>query len=67
MKLSDIVGNAGLSIYAEVALLLFLAAFAGIVWWVFRPSARARWKADARMPLDDETPVEPRNPDGRNA
>jgi cbb3-type cytochrome oxidase subunit 3 len=65
VKLSDIVGHAGLSFYAEVALVLFLIAFAGIVWWVFRPAARDRWTRHAQMPLDDERPVDPR-PTGRN-
>ncbi len=53
MKLSDIMGNAGLSIYAEVALVLFLAAFVAIIWWVFRPTARTRWQQDAQLPFDD--------------
>ena len=34
--------------------------FVGIVWWVLRPANRKRWKADARMPLDDEHPQTPR-------
>ncbi|HET9064206.1 MAG TPA: cbb3-type cytochrome c oxidase subunit 3 [Gemmatimonadales bacterium] len=58
--MSDVVGHAGLSGYAIVGLLLFLFAFLAIIAWVFRPSARQRWKQDARMPLDDETPQQPR-------
>ncbi|MHB1328792.1 MAG: cbb3-type cytochrome oxidase subunit 3 [Gemmatimonadales bacterium] len=53
MKLSDIMSNAGLSTYAQIALVLFLIAFVLIVWWVFRPSARSRWRADKMIPLDD--------------
>ncbi len=53
MSLTDLMSGAGLSRYAEVALILFLVAFLGIVWWVFRPSARRRWQEDARLPLDD--------------
>ncbi len=64
MKLSDIMGNAGLSFYAEVALLLFLFAFLGIVWWVFRPSARRRWDQAARLPLDDAPVVAARPAEG---
>lgn len=64
MKLSDIVGNAGLAVYAEIALVLFVLAFLGVVWWVFRPATQARWRADAMMPLDDERPVQPRTPQG---
>jgi cbb3-type cytochrome oxidase subunit 3 len=64
MKLSDIMGNAGLSVYAEVALVLFLAAFLGIVWWVFRPAARRRWDAAARLPLDEAPVVTARSAGG---
>jgi len=53
VKLSDIVGNAGLSAYAQVALVFFLIAFGLIVWWVFRPAARSRWQEDKMIPLDD--------------
>jgi cbb3-type cytochrome oxidase subunit 3 len=61
VKLSDIVGNAGLSIYAQIALVIFFVTFVAIVWWVMHPSTRARWRRDSMMPLDDETPVEPRD------
>lgn len=60
MKLSDIVGNAGLSIYAQIALVIFMAAFVAIIVWVLRPGARDRFRRDAMIPLDDEQPVEPR-------
>lgn len=59
MKLSDIMGHAGLSGYAVVALILFLAAFLGIVWWVLRPAHRRRWEDTARIPLE-EWPTSPR-------
>ena len=61
MKLSDIMANAGLSIYAEVALVLFMLAFLGVVWWVLRRANTARWKRAAQMPLDDVHPQQPRN------
>lgn len=64
MKLSDVVGNSGLSGYAVVALVLFILAFLAIVWWIFRPGASGRYRRDAQMPLDDHTPQEPRNPGG---
>ncbi len=60
MKLSDIMANAGLSIYAEVALVLFMLAFLGIVWWVLRRANTVRWKSAAQMPLDDVHPQQPR-------
>lgn len=61
MSLTDLMSNAGLSSYAEIALILFLASFLGIAWWVFRPSARLRWQAAARLPLDDG-PTAPSSP-----
>lgn len=62
MKLSDVVGNSGLSIYAEIALVIFVLAFLAILVWLFRPGAKERFGRDARIPLDDETPVERRTP-----
>lgn len=62
MKLSDIVGNSGLSIYAQIALVIFVLAFLAILVWLFRPGSKERFRRDAMMPLDDETPVERRTP-----
>ncbi len=53
MKLSDIMGNAGLAIYAQIALVLFLAVFVAIVVRVFRPSRKADLEAAAAMALED--------------
>lgn len=61
MKLSDIVSAAGLSWYAEVALVLFVVAFLIVLWRVFKPSLKAKYDRAARMPLDDEPPRTPRN------
>lgn len=53
MKLSDVVGNAGLAGYAEVALILFLFAFLLVAARVlFAP--RRDLERDARLPFDDE-------------
>ncbi|MFN9214428.1 MAG: hypothetical protein ACK53A_09145 [Gemmatimonadota bacterium] len=57
---SQIMSNAGLSAYAEIALVLFAFAFVLILWRVFAPRFKASWTAQSRMPLDDHTPVEPR-------
>lgn len=62
MKLSDVVSGAGLAIYAEIALVLFLLAFVGVVlrlYWPGRGGAArdAALAASARLPLDDGTPV----------
>ena len=63
MRLSDIMSNAGLAGYAEIALILFMVAFIGIVIRIFRPGRRQEMQAAARMPLDDEHPQEPRTGD----
>ncbi len=65
MKLSDIMSHAGLAIYAEWALVLFMAAFVAIAIWVFRPSNKSRFDSDAQMPLDDEHPQAPLPARGR--
>lgn len=59
MKLVDVMSAAGLSIYAIVALVLFVAAFLAIVIQTFSPGAAARHAASSRLPLSDDvvTPV----------
>lgn len=57
MSLTEIMSNAGLSRYAEVALLLFVFAFVVILWRIFRPGQRARLEQQARLPLDDDSPA----------
>ena len=53
--LSDIMSHAGLSGYAEVALILFLLAFLVIVLRVWAPSRRREMDEMARKPLEDGT------------
>lgn len=60
MKLSDIMGAANLSVYAEIALILFILAFVGVVITTFAPGRRQTFDAASRMPLDDEHPQTPR-------
>ncbi|HWA74013.1 MAG TPA: hypothetical protein VG937_16840 [Polyangiaceae bacterium] len=55
MKLSDIMSAAGLSIYAEVALLIFLGVFLAIALDVF--SSVRRHEAARLLPLEDDAPV----------
>lgn len=62
MSLTEIMSNAGLSRYAEVALLLFVFAFVMIVWRIFRPSQRQALEQQARLPLDDDRPTLPHPP-----
>jgi cbb3-type cytochrome oxidase subunit 3 len=37
-----------------IYLFILVTAFAGIVVWVFSRKRKARFEADARIPLDDE-------------
>ena len=60
MKLSDIMGAAGLSAYAEVAMILFIVAFVAIVIATFLPGRQKTFDAASRTPLDDEHPQTPR-------
>lgn len=60
MSLTDLMSGAGLAIYAEVGMVLFLFTFIGIAWWVYRPANRQRWTHDASIPLDDASSPSPR-------
>lgn len=60
MSLTELMSGADLDGYAQVSLLLFLFAFALILWRVFAPRFKEQYKRDARMPLDDENPQTPR-------
>ena len=55
MELSDIMGAANLSSYAEVALVIFLAVFVFIVARTWAPSRRQEFEAASRLPLDDDS------------
>jgi cbb3-type cytochrome oxidase subunit 3 len=59
MHLSDIMSHAGLALYAEVALILFLLAFLTIVIATFRPSNRREMDAASRLPFDDDPNGQP--------
>ena len=54
MRMSDVVGHAGLSAYAEVALVLFLIAFAAILVWTFAPSRRRELESRRALPFEGE-------------
>ncbi len=55
MKLSDIVSGAGLSVYAEIALLIFIVVFFAIVLRVML-AKRSSMDRAAQLPFDDERP-----------
>jgi len=40
---------------AALGLIVFLALFAGMLFWVFRPGSKREYERSAAMPLDDGT------------
>lgn len=56
MKLVDVMSASGLSMYAIVALVLFVSAFAVVILLIFAPGSAARHARAARLPLDDDAP-----------
>ena len=53
MKLSDIMSAAGLSIYADIALVIFLVVFLAITIRTFAPSRGRELDEASRLPFDD--------------
>lgn len=61
MSLTSLMSGANLDVYAQVALVIFLIAFALILWRTFSPR-NAGIHARARMlPLDDDYTAIPNN------
>jgi hypothetical protein len=57
MRLSDIMSAMQLGTYAELALVLFMAAFAAITVNVFRRGNAPVWEQARHLPLDGEQPA----------
>jgi len=57
MSLSDIVSNAGATLYAEIALLVFFLIFVGIVVYVAL-RRKGAWEHERHLPLDDDEPAD---------
>lgn len=55
MSLKDIMSHADLTLYPEVALVIFMAVFAAMAWRVSRRDAKDDAYA-AGIPLDGNTP-----------
>jgi cbb3-type cytochrome oxidase subunit 3 len=53
MSLTDIMSEANLHFWAEVALVMFVALFVGVVLYVFARRNRAAFDHASRLPLDD--------------
>ncbi len=57
MKLSDLMSGMGLATYAQIALLIFFAVFAGVGLYVWLGGSRL--EALRFLPLDDGASPEP--------
>lgn len=58
MKLSDIMGAAGLVTWAEIGLVVSFVTFAAIAVWLL-VNRRSRWEDVSRLPLEDDGPGAP--------
>ena len=58
-SLTDVVSGAGLSIYAEIALVIFLVAFVGIVISLFAPGKRHTYERLRHLPIDGDNETAP--------
>ncbi len=57
MKLSDIMAHAGLSFYAQVALVLFFGVFVAVTLRTWAPSRRRELQDAALLPFQDDPPA----------
>jgi len=53
MRLSEIMSAAGLQVFAEIGLVMFVAIFAGVVVYTFRRKNRATFDRARTAPLSD--------------
>jgi len=61
--LRDIMGAAGLSIFAQVSLILFFLVFLGLVLYLFARRGSAHWEQARYLPLHDDDPQQGRSID----
>ena len=53
MRLSDIMSNAELTTWPEIALVIFVSVFLGIVAYVFLFRKKDSWEHQRHLPLED--------------
>ncbi len=53
MKLSDLMSNMALSSYPQVALVIFLGVFIGVMLRLFSKKHQKDYEEASRLPLDD--------------
>ena len=54
MSLSELMSSMDLSVYPQVALVLFLAVFVSVTWRIFTRRGREECRAHALLPLDED-------------
>lgn len=54
MRLTDIMSGLNLSIYPQIALVIFVAIFTGVLIRVFSRSRKGEFERAANMPLNDD-------------
>lgn len=59
MRLSEIMSGAGLSIFPQVGLVIFLAVFVAVVWRVLRHRSTPESARFESLPLDDHPSAPP--------
>jgi cbb3-type cytochrome oxidase subunit 3 len=52
--MSALMSQMGLQVWAEVALVIFLAVFAGIAWHALQPKRKTEFDQAASLPLRDD-------------
>lgn len=57
MKLSDIMGAAGLTSWAEIGLIISFVTFAAIVVYVFIVRSKDSYEEDRNLPFDEDNPA----------
>ena len=66
-SLTDVVSGAGLSGYAEIALILFVLAFVGVVISLFLPSRQKTYERMRQLPMDEDAALTPLGRDDRDS
>lgn len=59
MRLTDIMSGLNLSIYPQIALVIFVAIFTGVLIRVFSRSRKSEFERAANLPLNDDGDIAP--------
>ncbi len=63
--LRDIMSAAGLSLFAQVSLILFFVVFVALLFYLFATRGSPHWERARYLPLDDDHPQPGHAPDSR--